>query len=200
MTNEIVKTSTFKALPSRVFKRGDIYYIDKFPVVGSEQRPGRPAVIVSNNSYNFGMTVEIVYLTGQTKPSKLCYMVLPSGDCHDSTLIGNQVTTVDTRRIGDYAGNIFNNVNTVGSMKQLVGEMLVDSLDLWDVVNALVEKRVTSNLHPALPQQINIEATPSTNNFEVQLAQKETEIYKDLYEKLLAKTIRKTRVTKNAEV
>jgi len=34
------------------FTRGDIYYVDAYPVVGHEQQPGRPAVIVSNDKNN----------------------------------------------------------------------------------------------------------------------------------------------------
>ena len=33
-------------------KRGDIYYIDKYPTTGSEQQAGRPAIIVSNEKNN----------------------------------------------------------------------------------------------------------------------------------------------------
>ena len=49
-------------------KRGDILYIDKHPVVGSEQQAGRPAIIVSNEKNNrHSSTVEVVYLTTQPK-------------------------------------------------------------------------------------------------------------------------------------
>ena len=49
-------------------KRGDIYYIENRHTVGSEQRAGRPAVVVSNDMNNqHSTTVEIVYLTTQPK-------------------------------------------------------------------------------------------------------------------------------------
>ena len=49
-------------------RRGDIYYIDKYPTIGSEQQAGRPAIIVSNEKNNqHSSTVEVVYLTTQPK-------------------------------------------------------------------------------------------------------------------------------------
>ena len=52
---------------SMSFKRGEIYYIESsFATTGSEQRPGRPAVIVSNDKNNeHSTTAEVVYLTTQ---------------------------------------------------------------------------------------------------------------------------------------
>ena len=49
--------------------RGDIWYIGNgYPAVGSEQRPGRPAVVVSNQQNNrYGEVVEVIYLTTAPK-------------------------------------------------------------------------------------------------------------------------------------
>ncbi len=48
--------------------RGDIYYIDPFPAAGSEQKAGRPGLIVSNDKNNkYSPNVEIVFLTSQEK-------------------------------------------------------------------------------------------------------------------------------------
>lgn len=51
------------------YRRGDIYYIETGGVcVGSEQKPGRPGVIVSNDLGNkHSSNVEVVYLTSQSK-------------------------------------------------------------------------------------------------------------------------------------
>ena len=50
-------------------KRGDIWYIESgYITVGSEQRPGRPAIVVSNDRNNeYSSTLEVVYLTTQPK-------------------------------------------------------------------------------------------------------------------------------------
>lgn len=51
------------------YYRGDIFYITPFyTVTGSEQRAGRPGVIVSNDANNkYSPNVEIVFLTSQEK-------------------------------------------------------------------------------------------------------------------------------------
>lgn len=50
-------------------KRGDIYYIvNNYQEEGSEQRAGRPAVVVSNDKGNqHSNVIEVVYLTTQPK-------------------------------------------------------------------------------------------------------------------------------------
>lgn len=57
--------------------RGDIWYIGNgYPAVGSEQRPGRPAVVVSNQQNNrYGEVVEVIYLT--TAPKRVCRPTSP---------------------------------------------------------------------------------------------------------------------------
>lgn len=52
----------------REIYRGDIYYIEPFTVTGSEQKAGRPGLIVSNDANNkYSPNVEIVFLTSQEK-------------------------------------------------------------------------------------------------------------------------------------
>ena len=85
-------------------KRGDIYYVESNYSVGSEQRAGRPAVIVSNEKNNeFSSTVELVYLTTQPK-TDLPTHVQVHGTGRTSTALCEQVHTVDTQRLGNYCG------------------------------------------------------------------------------------------------
>ena len=86
-------------------KRGEIYYINPYKnVEGSEQRPNRPAVIVSNDTNNlFSETVEIVYLT--TKPKRnLPTHVRISSSPKPSTALCEQVTTVSVNRLQHLRG------------------------------------------------------------------------------------------------
>lgn len=106
------------------FKRGDIYYIGGGLTTGSEQRPGRPAIIVSNDKGNAtSQTVEVVYLTTQTKHDLPTHVVIRSMD-RESIAICEQITTVATERIGNYKGRV-----TDTEMANLEIAMLV-SLDL----------------------------------------------------------------------
>lgn len=105
-------------------KRGDIFYIERFQTVGSEQHPGRPAVVVSNDENNrYSATVEVVYLTTQPKedlPTHVCV----NSCMKDSIAICEQITTVALERIGDYKGHVSDT-----EMSEIESAMLV-SLEL----------------------------------------------------------------------
>ena len=86
-------------------KRGDIWYVESsYAAVGSEQRPGRPAIDVSNNKNNqHSSTVEMVYLTTQPKHDLPTHVTIRSTN-RVSTAICEQITTVAVERIGSYCG------------------------------------------------------------------------------------------------
>lgn len=87
-------------------KRGEIYYISYVPVTGSEQRGGRPGIIVSNDANNkFSDTVEIVYLTTRPKRPLPTHFTVLATD-RESIALCEQVSTVDKSRIGMYAGRL----------------------------------------------------------------------------------------------
>ena len=61
----------------RIIKRGDIYYAELNPVIGSEQGSTRPVLIISNNTGNrLSPTVIITAITSRskTRKSKLAHM------------------------------------------------------------------------------------------------------------------------------
>lgn len=88
------------------YKRGDIFYVNwaeynSDKVVGSEQRTGRPAVIVSNDYGNMhSSNVTVVYLTSQEKrPMSVHVPVI----CKvQSTALCEQIYTVSKERLGEY--------------------------------------------------------------------------------------------------
>lgn len=85
-------------------KRGDIYYVESYYSVGSEQRAGRPAVIVSNEKNNeFSATVELVYLTTAPKHDMATHVQV-HGTGKVSTALCEQVHTVDKQRLGGFCG------------------------------------------------------------------------------------------------
>ncbi len=88
----------------RNFTRGDIFYIYRGPSCGSEQMSGRPAVIVSNDKCNaHSSTLEVVFLTTQPKRNLPTHVSIRSSP-KPSTALCEQISTVDTSRIGDYVG------------------------------------------------------------------------------------------------
>ena len=82
--------------------RGDIFYIeDNYRTEGSEQRPGRPALVVSNNTGNYHSDiVSIVWLTtAEKKPLPTHCKILSRTP---STAICEQVVTISQNRLGEY--------------------------------------------------------------------------------------------------
>lgn len=90
-------------------KRGDIYYADLSPVVGSEQGGVRPVLIVQNDVGNrFSPTVIAAAITSQKDKSKLpTHIELPSLNCglsRDSVVLLEQIRTIDKRRLKEKMG------------------------------------------------------------------------------------------------
>ena len=88
-------------------KRGDIWYIQRgYITVGSEQRPGRPAIVVSNDRNNeYSSTLEVVYLTTQPKHDLPTHVTIRSIN-RESIALCEQITSVAVERFGDYCGRV----------------------------------------------------------------------------------------------
>jgi mRNA interferase MazF len=92
-------------------KRGDIYYADLSPVVGSEQGGVRPVLIVQNDTGNrYSPTVIAAAITSQTNKAKLpthISIAAPdSGLPKDSVVLLEQIRTLDKRRLREHMGRV----------------------------------------------------------------------------------------------
>ena len=92
-------------------KRGDIYYADLSPVVGSEQGGVRPVLIIQNDVGNrFSPTVIAAAITSQKDKTRLpTHIQLSSRDCglaRDSVVLLEQVRTIDKRRLKERMGKV----------------------------------------------------------------------------------------------
>ena len=92
-----------------LIKRGDIYYADLSPVVGSEQGGLRPVLIIQNDVGNrFSPTVIVSAITsrmGKTRmPTHIEVTASTGGLSRDSVILLEQVRTLDKRRLRDYIG------------------------------------------------------------------------------------------------
>lgn len=90
-------------------KRGDIYYADLSPVVGSEQGGVRPVLIVQNDTGNrYSPTVIAAAITSQTNKAKLpTHIALSAPDYglpRDSVVLLEQIRTLDKRRLRERMG------------------------------------------------------------------------------------------------
>lgn len=91
---------------AQVVKRGDIYYADLSPVVGSEQGGIRPVLIIQNDIGNkYSPTVIITAITSQINKAKLPTHVEISSEEYglnkDSVILLEQIRTIDKRRLKD---------------------------------------------------------------------------------------------------
>ncbi len=90
-------------------KRGDIFYADLSPVVGSEQGGIRPVLIVQNDVGNkFSPTVIAAAITSQQAKAKLpTHIQLGAQNCgllKDSVVLLEQIRTIDKKRLKEKMG------------------------------------------------------------------------------------------------
>ncbi|GAA0772733.1 type II toxin-antitoxin system PemK/MazF family toxin [Clostridium subterminale] len=94
-----------------VIKRGDIFYADLSPVVGSEQGGIRPVIIIQNDVGNrYSPTVIVSAITSQINKAKLPTHVEISSEEYglnkDSVVLLEQVRTLDKRRLKEKIGHM----------------------------------------------------------------------------------------------
>lgn len=87
-------------------KRGDVYYADLRPVIGSEQGGIRPVVIVQNDIGNrHSPTIIVAAVTSKLNKAKLpTHIELPAEKYHmvrDSVILLEQLRTIDKSRLKD---------------------------------------------------------------------------------------------------
>ena len=91
--------------------RGDIYYADLSPVVGSEQGGIRPVLIVQNDVGNrFSPTVIAAAITSQKGktdlPTHIRLQAVGSGLAKDSIVLLEQIRTLDKQRLKERMGRL----------------------------------------------------------------------------------------------
>ena len=92
-------------------KRGDIYYADLSPVVGSEQGGIRPVLIIQNDIGNtYSPTVIAAAITSQKDKTKLpTHIQVNATGCglsKDSIVLLEQVRTIDKQRLKEKMGTL----------------------------------------------------------------------------------------------
>ena len=100
-----------RSVNDMVVRRGDIFYADLSPVVGSEQGGIRPVLILQNNVGNrYSPTVIAAAITSRTDKTRLpTHIRLSSPDCglaRDSVVLLEQIRTLDKRRLRECMGRL----------------------------------------------------------------------------------------------
>ena len=99
----------------RTIKRGDIFYAELNPVIGSEQGGTRPVPIISNDRGNsHSPTIIIAAITGrtQTKAKLPTHTEVKDveGLDRDSIILLEQIRTIDKQRLKNHMGTMPNNI------------------------------------------------------------------------------------------
>lgn len=94
-----------------IVKRGDIYYADLSPVIGSEQGGVRPVLVVQNDVGNrYSPTVIAAAITSQINKAKMpTHIEINAENCglsRDSVVLLEQVRTIDKRRLKEKIGHL----------------------------------------------------------------------------------------------
>jgi len=94
-----------------MIKRGELYYADLSPVVGSEQGGVRPVLVVQNDVGNkYSPTVIAAAVTSQMSKAKLpTHIAITAGEYglpKDSVVLLEQIRTIDKRRLRERIGEL----------------------------------------------------------------------------------------------
>lgn len=90
-------------------KRGEIYYADLSPVVGSEQDGTRPVLVIQNDTGNkFSPTTIVAAITSKSDKTKLPAHVIVHADGleMESVVLLEQIRTIDKQRLIRYSGRL----------------------------------------------------------------------------------------------
>jgi mRNA interferase MazF len=114
-----------------IVKRGDVYFADLSPVVGSEQGGVRPVLVIQNDIGNrFSPTVIVAAITAQIQKAKLpTHVEIDAkryGFERDSVILLEQIRTIDKQRLTDKITHLDD------EMMDKVDEALQISLGLID--------------------------------------------------------------------
>ena len=115
-----------------LIRRGDIYYADLSPVIGSEQGGVRPVLVVQNDVGNkYSPTVIAAAVTSQINKVKMPTHIEIKADeyglAKDSVILLEQVRTIDKKRLKDKIGKLddelMNRVNEALSISFGLGNL-----------------------------------------------------------------------------
>ncbi len=113
-------------------RRGDVFYADLSPVVGSEQGGVRPVIVIQNDIGNrYSPTVIVAAITSQIDKAKLpTHVELAAGVSgleRDSVILGEQLRTIDRRRLREKVTHLEEDIMAK------VNEALVVSIGLKEI-------------------------------------------------------------------
>lgn len=175
-------------------KRGEIYYIlqGNEEEIGSEQRSGRPGIIISNDINNLhSEVVEVVLLTTREKTPLPTHISINSSQ-YPSVALCEQIKTFSKQRLGDYVGTITNKemIELEKALTISIGiSGVVDNMSLLE--KELEEAETTIEQLKKELMQEKVRTAPIMVESNSDIVKAERDIYKKMYEQLLERVISK---------
>ena len=105
-----IMRKNFRSVNNVIVKRGDLFYADLSPVVGSEQGGIRPVLVVQNDVGNkYSPTVIAAAVTSQINKAKMPTHIEISAETYglvkDSVILMEQIRTIDKKRLKEKIGH-----------------------------------------------------------------------------------------------
>ena len=105
-----------------IVRRGDIFYADLSPVIGSEQSGIRPIVVIQNDIGNkYSPTIIAVAITSKVKNKMPTHIEIEGnkyGLDKDSVILAEQIRTLDKKRLKEKVGKL--DKATLGKVKRAI--------------------------------------------------------------------------------
>lgn len=175
---------------NKEFYRGEIFYIrNESEYSGNVQGGGRPAVIISNDiGNNAAPILEVVYLTTQEKKPLPTHVKINSSK-YPSTVLCEQIDTVNKDKVGDYIGQC-----SMAEMKKIDAALAVSiGIGINIKSNDLVKKWAEAANEAVKPDEKEpepiaekVEMPDIETQLEIAKITAERDVYKRLYEDAMA--------------
>jgi len=145
-----------------IVRRGDIFYADLSPVIGSEQGGLRPVLIIQNDVGNkYSPTVIAAAITsrmGKTRlPTHIDIYAEKAGLAKDSVILLEQIRTLDKRRLKEKIGHlddaIMNEVNAAIAISFGLEGIPATAAETYETAPAAAAA-VTQPENPAAPARV----------------------------------------------
>ena len=93
------------AMTGKYIKRGDIYWVNLDPTIGSEIQKTRPAVVVSNDAQNKSASRVIVLPITSNIEQVFSFHTILTVQGKQAKALGDQIRTIDKSRLGKLIGS-----------------------------------------------------------------------------------------------
>jgi mRNA interferase MazF len=174
----------------RFIRRREVYYISPNnpngeKEEGSEQRLGRPVLVISNDMANmYSPVVEVVSMTLQKKPDLPTHVLIDEGRCAGSTVLCEQIKSVSVERLGNYLCTI--DEETMDE----IDYALAVSIDINCYIDEVIElRKEVKDLKGRLNNTIVKETVAVTKGEQPSPDIIEGQIYRKMYNELIDKLI-----------